>query len=370
MALLLRLNKAAPLTNKEMDDNLVYLDTRSTSLEASKLDTANLLNAIKLIDGLGSGIDADRLHNMFPTDQAVNNSIVARDSSGNFIANVIYATNFVGTCSTALYAQSFDGLIGMGQGGTGVTSINPGFVKSNGVTLTSTQYIDGQYITGGIQGTASNVTGVVSLENGGTGTTTPSGARQNLGLVPGQTIQAYSPNLQNLSGMGTAGLMMRTLNGLYNTRTIKTGDGLQISNSNGVDGDPTISVTVIPVTKGGTGAITTSGARAALGAASADNATLTGIPVAPTASVGTSTGQIATTKFVMENTIQAGMIIFSAASAIPDGYLEANGGLASRAAYSNLFSAIGINFGNGDGSTTFQLPNWSVPTGFKALIKT
>ena len=41
----------------------------------------------------------------------------------------------------------------------------------------------------------------------------------------------------------------------------------------------------------------------------------------------------------------------------PTGWLKANGDAVSRTTYANLFSAIGITFGSGDGSTTFNLPD-------------
>jgi microcystin-dependent protein len=41
----------------------------------------------------------------------------------------------------------------------------------------------------------------------------------------------------------------------------------------------------------------------------------------------------------------------------PNGFLMADGAAVSRATYSDLFTAIGTNFGPGDGSTTFNLPD-------------
>jgi microcystin-dependent protein len=44
-------------------------------------------------------------------------------------------------------------------------------------------------------------------------------------------------------------------------------------------------------------------------------------------------------------------------SIAPIGWLQANGVAVSRATYAALFAAIGVTFGSGDGSTTFNLPN-------------
>ncbi len=42
----------------------------------------------------------------------------------------------------------------------------------------------------------------------------------------------------------------------------------------------------------------------------------------------------------------------------PDGWLECNGAAISRTAYAALYAAIGVMYGNGDGSTTFNIPDY------------
>ncbi len=54
---------------------------------------------------------------------------------------------------------------------------------------------------------------------------------------------------------------------------------------------------------------------------------------------------------------QAGFINFFAMPVPPLGWLECNGVEVSRQTFSNLFSVIGTTFGEGDGSTTFNLPD-------------
>jgi phage-related tail fiber protein len=51
-----------------------------------------------------------------------------------------------------------------------------------------------------------------------------------------------------------------------------------------------------------------------------------------------------------------GAVLWFAASAAPAGFLKANGAAVSRATYSNLFAVIGVAFGVGNGSTTFNVP--------------
>lgn len=52
-----------------------------------------------------------------------------------------------------------------------------------------------------------------------------------------------------------------------------------------------------------------------------------------------------------------GSIVRFGGSTIPTGWLLCDGSAVSRATYSELFAAIGINYGAGDNSTTFNLPN-------------
>ena len=46
-----------------------------------------------------------------------------------------------------------------------------------------------------------------------------------------------------------------------------------------------------------------------------------------------------------------------AVATVPTGYLECNGGAVSRTTYSALFAIIGTNYGTGNGSSTFNLPD-------------
>jgi len=63
---------------------------------------------------------------------------------------------------------------------------------------------------------------------------------------------------------------------------------------------------------------------------------------------------------VQETLVPTGSVVafaFNAFAGIPDGWLECNGSAVSRSTYSNLHSKIGVSYGGGDGSTTFNLPD-------------
>ena len=88
------------------------------------------------------------------------------------------------------------------------------------------------------------------------------------------------------------------------------------------------------------------------------NATLTGTPVAPTATVGTNTTQIATTAFVQAAALTGEIKMWGVSSA-PTGYLLCDGTAVSRTTYAALFAVYGTTFGSGNGTTTFNVPNFT-----------
>lgn len=123
--------------------------------------------------------------------------------------------------------------------------------------------------------------------------------------------------------------------------------------------------TPLAITSGGTGTNTATGSGYAVLATSPSMAspTFTGTPIAPTATVGTNTTQIATTAFVQTglgtvNSVIAGTIQMWPTVSAPSGYLLCDGTAVSRTTYATLFGVVGTTFGTGDGSTTFNLPNY------------
>ena len=84
-----------------------------------------------------------------------------------------------------------------------------------------------------------------------------------------------------------------------------------------------------------------------------------GIPTAPTAAAGTNTTQLATTAFVTQNAVLTGALLMWPTGTAPSGYLLCTGTAVSRTTYAALFAVIGTTFGAGDGSTTFNLPNYT-----------
>jgi len=158
----------------------------------------------------------------------------------------------------------------------------------NGTTLSATGLTVTNTITGSISGnaatatTAVNVTGTVAVANGGTGSTTASGARTNLGAT---TVGANLFTLTNPSAVTfprfNADNTVSALDAATFRTAIGAGTGSGTVTSVGVSGGTTgLTATNSPVTtsgtitlagtlivaNGGTGSTTASGARTNLGA--------------------------------------------------------------------------------------------------------
>lgn len=56
--------------------------------------------------------------------------------------------------------------------------------------------------------------------------------------------------------------------------------------------------------------------------------------------------------------IQTGFCIDTASPVTPDGFLECNGAAVSRTEYARLFAEISTTYGAGDGTTTFNVPDF------------
>lgn len=60
--------------------------------------------------------------------------------------------------------------------------------------------------------------------------------------------------------------------------------------------------------------------------------------------------------------VPVGLIVPFGGSKVPEGWLSCNGAAVSRETYSALFEVIGTLYGSGNGSTTFNLPNFTGKT--------
>lgn len=61
---------------------------------------------------------------------------------------------------------------------------------------------------------------------------------------------------------------------------------------------------------------------------------------------------------IASDNIPAGTVIISASASPPTNFLRCNGAQVSRTSYADLFTAIGTSQGTGNGTTTFNVPNY------------
>ena len=145
------------------------------------------------------------------------------------------------------------------------------------------------------------------------------------------------------------------------TKTAFTGSGTYTSWTVNLDGTQG--------TQGASGITGASGVQGASGATGIQGATgLSGAtggagPTGPTGASGV-TGATGPSG----GSLPAGVIFQYGAASAPSGYLLCDGSAVSRTTYSALFTAISTTYGTGDGSTTFNVPDFRgrMPAGYAA----
>lgn len=155
----LRSIKGSPLTISELDDNFTALNTDiGNRVLTSDYTGSDILTKIKTVDGTGSGLDADLLDGKNSDATNTVNTIVARDSSGNFAAGQITATTFVG----ALTVPTTGTISLSGTSSGSITLTAPSSAGSNTITFPATT---GNVVTTGDSGTVTNTMLAGSIAN-------------------------------------------------------------------------------------------------------------------------------------------------------------------------------------------------------------
>lgn len=240
--LTLRTVKGSPLTNAEVDANFTALNNElATKQDAINYTAADILTKLKTVDGAGSGLDADLLDGASAATANTANSVVLRDSTGNFAAGTITAT-LTGNATSATTATNLSG------GSVGTIP----YQSASGTTAQLAVGSAGQYLRS--NGAAAPSWSTVSLLKSDIG----------LGNVENVAVSTWT-------GSSTITTLGTVTNGTWNATTIGTtkgGTGLTSFTANSaVYATSTSALTTgtLPVAAGGTGGATASAARQSLG---------------------------------------------------------------------------------------------------------
>lgn len=112
------------------------------------------------------------------------------------------------------------------------------------------------------------------------------------------------------------------------------------------------------VASGGTGSATATAYAVQCGGTTSTGAHQSVASVGTSGQVLTSNGAGALPSFQTLVAFTSGMLMPYAGSSAPSGWLLCYGQAISRSTYSDLFSAISTTYGSGDGSTTFNVPDF------------
>lgn len=211
------------------------------------------------------------------------------------------------------------------------TSLGATTLGSNIFTITNTSAITFPRFNADNTISALNAADFRTAIGAGTGTGTVTSIETGNGITGGTITSSGTLGLTGqalaLHNLATNGIIARTGSGAVSARTITaSGNGISISNGNGVSGNPTVSLSI------GTGATQV--------AAGSHTHSDLGAPV--------------------------GSIMIWAGSTAPTGWLLCDGTAYSTTTYSALYAVVGTTYGSGSG--TFLVPNLKgkIPVGMDA----
>src|SRR5262245_7684695 len=274
--------------------------------------------------------------------------------ASTFAGAALYADGTVGAPAIAFASDADNGLYRIGANNWalatgGVKQVE--FSPSNGVTIPSLSGTTGPdaaltTVKAGncLTWSSSNPNFVGSLGN------QSGGGSPFIGL---HAVHSNSANTLQNSGAGFRGMAV-----IYN------GTSLDFQFNGVATANAAFSATITPLSIAAATGTTTFGGTVTINGSLAVSTTATMTTLGVTGN-GTISGALGVSGVMNAGTVQQGgatlvppgVIVPYAGSSIPGGWLECNGQQANRTVFAALFAAIGTNYGGGDGSNTFNLPD-------------
>jgi microcystin-dependent protein len=282
---------------------------------------------------------------------------------GNIVA--VATTPSTSTTTGAIVSRGGLGVAGVGMFGGNIVAVAT--TPSTSTTTGALVVRGGAGIAGAVYvGGLLDVTGNIVADSATAATSTTTGALVVKGGV----------------GVGGVGMFGGNIVGTATTAATSTTTGAIVSRGGlgvagvGIFGGNIVAAATTASTSSTTGALVVRGGTGISGRLNVggpanfnDTVSVTGDLTAPTMPTGTKDNRVATTEFVVNNAVPTGALVMWSTSSAPDGYLLCNGTAVSRTVYADLFAVIGTTFGGGNGSSTFNLPNYTnrMPVGAGGL---